>query len=411
MARLNQDHKEEHLEYLRELIINRFCKPIATTNDCKSLEVAIQKDIKQRLSTDTIARLFGIKKSNSTSSVFTLDIFSIYVGYTSWEGLIKSYLEQNALYQKVILFAVIQKSISLEELFEKLNTCSKSLALYETFNQIILCKAQQKDKEFFKKLFELEFIFEFQEAYKYAIYHTVHLLGALCEQEEWLSEIAITYYSNLPFKENYFVEWLVVPEKNYYLPLLKNCFKKDKTNAVFFHLVHCTHFAETNQWDLFLEHYNKINKAPENNMLAMRWLGVQLYCDYQFNNKIDNEDLLAKIVLYPCTNAKDAGDRISSIFMICNYLFGVEAYKTIITLYEQNAKKHSTIFGYWAELNYNQLKVYYSFSLFRCNQREEAIVIFNQIKPEQFDLNFKERMGSIYKSLPFYKPKKALEIF
>jgi hypothetical protein len=399
MARLNQDHKEEHLEYLRELIINRFTKPIATTNDCKSLEDAIQKAIKQRLSTDTIARLFGIKKSNSSSSVFTLDIFSIYVGYTSWEGLIKSYLEQNALYQKVILFAVIQNTISLDDLFNKLNNCSKNLALYETFNQIILSKAQQKDEDFFKKLFELEFIFEFQEAYKYAIYHTIHLLGVLCEQEDWLSKIAITYYSNLPFKENYFVEWLVVPEKNYYLPLLKNCFKKDKKNTVFYHLVYCTHFAENNQWDLFLEHYNKIDIVPENNMLAMRWLGVQLYHEHQFNNKLDKDNLLVKIVQHSCTNAKDAGDRICSIFMICNYLFVIGAYECIITLFEQNANKYSTIFGYWAELNYNQLKVYYAFSLINCNQKDEARVVFNQIKPELFDLNFKQRMISIFNSL------------
>ncbi len=399
MARLLQEHKEEHLEYLRELIINRFCKPIVTTNDCKSLEDAIQSVTQQRLSTDTIARLFGIKKSNSSSSVFTLDIFSIYVGYTSWEGLIKSYLEQNTLYQKVILFAVIQNTISLGDLFNKLNSCSKNLALYETFNQIILSKAQQKDEDFFKKIFELEFIFEFQEAYKYAIYNTIHLLGALCEKEDWLSKIAIDYYPILPFKENYFVEWLVVPEKNYYLPLLENCFKKDKKNAVFYHLVHCTHFAETNQWDFFLEHYNEINIVPENNMLAMRWLGVQLYYDYQFNNKLDKDNLLVIIVQHSCTNAKDAGDRICSIFMICNYLFVIGSYECIIILFEQNANKYSTIFGYWAELNYNQLKVYYALSLFKCNRKEEGRIVFSQIKPERFDLNFKQRMSTFYQSL------------
>lgn len=399
MARLLQEPKEEHLNYLRELITNTFYKPIVNTTDCKFLEEAIQEAINQRLSIDTIARLFGIKKSNSLPSIFTLDAFSLYVGYTSWEALTKSYLEQNELYLKAILFAVIENSISLEDLFSKLNVGSKTLVLYETVNQIIFCKAQQKDEVFFKRLFELQLVFEFQETYKYAIYHTIHLLGSLCEQDDWLAEIAITHYHNLPYADNYFVEWLVVPEKQYYLPLLENCFQNNKSIAVFYHLIHCTHFAETNQWDSFLDYYKEVIIEPKNNMLEMRWLGVQLYYDNQFENKINRGKIITKILNDPHTNAKDAGDRVSSIFMICNYLFVIEAYDVIINICEQNALKYSTILGYWAELNYNQLKVYYSHSLANCNRKEEAFVVFKQIKPDRFDLNFKQRMISVYKSL------------
>jgi hypothetical protein len=125
MARLLQEPKEEHLNYLRELITNTFAKPVATTNDCKLLEEAIQEALHQRLSLDTISRLFGIKKSSSSPSIFTLNTCSVYVGYSSWEGLTKSYAEQNILYQKAILFAVIRNTISLDELFIALNTGSK----------------------------------------------------------------------------------------------------------------------------------------------------------------------------------------------------------------------------------------------------------------------------------------------
>ena len=48
MARLLQEPKEEHLDYLRELIINTFSKPIVNTNDCNLLEGAIQLAINQR---------------------------------------------------------------------------------------------------------------------------------------------------------------------------------------------------------------------------------------------------------------------------------------------------------------------------------------------------------------------------
>lgn len=399
MARLLQEPKEEHLAYLRALIINKLSKPIVSTNDCKLIEEAIQLAINQRLSIDTIARLFNIKKSNSSPSIFTLDTFSRYVSYSGWEGLTKSYAEQNILYQKAILFEVIQNKISLEDLFNKLNKSSKSTLLYETVNQIILCKAQQKDEVFFKRLFELQVVFEHQEIYKYAIYHTIHLLGSLCEQHEWLAEIAIGYYHDLPYAENYFIEWLVVPEQRYYLPLLENCYKSNKAIADFYHLIHCTHFAETHQWELFLKHYNITVEVPKNNMLAMRWLGVQLYYDKHFENRLYHDKFVDKILKHICTNDKDSGHRVSSIFMICNYLYLTESFATIITLVEKNTAKHTAILGYWAELNFNQLKTYYAFALVKKDRKEEAILVFRQIKSDRFDLNFKGRMIAVYQSL------------
>lgn len=399
MARLHQEPKEEHLTYLRELMINKFSKPIVTTNDCKFLEETIQKTIYQRLSTDTLARLFGIKKSNSCPSIFTLDTCSLFVGYKSWEELTKSYSEQDVLYQKGLLFEVIQNSISLEDLFRKLNASSKSPQLYETVNQIILCKAHQKDEAFFIRVFELQIVFEYEESYKYAIYHTIHLLGSLCEQNDWMTKIAIDYYHNLPYSANYFVEWLVVPEQVYYLSLLENGYQSNKSTSYFYHLIHCTHFAETNQWELFLEHYNKIVAEPKNNMLDMRWLGVQLYHHKKFERDWHCEKLVDKILNHSCTNTKDSGDRVSSIFIISTYLYVIDAYEVIITLFERNATKHSSILGYWAELNYNQLKVYYAFSLIMKDRKEAAIIIFKQIQPDRFDLNFKERINVVYKSL------------
>lgn len=399
MARLLQEPKEEHLKYLRELILNKFSKPVVSNNDCKQLEYAIQSTINQRLSIDTIARLFNIKKSSSSPSIFTLDTFSSFVGYSSWDGLTKSYSEQNILYQKAILFDVIRNTIPLEDLFNKLNTSSKSTLLYETINQIILCKAQQKDEVFFKRLFELQVVFEHQETYKYAIYHTIHLLGSLCEQHEWLAEIAIEYYHDLPYDANYFVEWLVVPEQRYYLPLLENCYKSNQSTAHFYHLIYCTHFAETHQWELFLERYNRTVLLPKNNMLAMRWLGVQLYYTVHFENGLDYDKLVDIILKHTYTNDKDSGHRVTSIFMICNYFYIVGAFEPIIALVEQNSGKHSAILGYWAELNFNQLKVYYAFALVKKERKEEAIVVFNQIKPDCFDLNFKTRMLGIYNVL------------
>ena len=114
---------------------------------------------------------------------------------------------------------------------------------------------------------------------------------------------------------------------------------------------------------------------------------------------IQIEKLIFEITKNSFTNAKDAGDRVSSIFMICNYLFVIGAFEVIITLFEQKTANHSSILGYWAELNYNQLKVYYALSLVKNNRKAEANMIFNQIIPDRFDLNFNNRMNSVYKSL------------
>lgn len=407
MARLLQEPKEEHLNYLRELIINTFSKPIVNTNDCKLLEEAIQLSINQRLSIDTIARLFGIKKSVSSPSVFTLNTCSIYVGYASWKDLVASYLEQSELHQKALLLEIMEHPISFDELVIRLNGFSKSIALYETFLQIILYKAQQKDEAFFERLFEIKLLFEYQENYKYAIYNTAHLLSILCTKHDWLSKIAIQYYANLSYPVNYFVEWVVVPERDYYIPLLNRYFyykANDKAALLFYHLILCTSYAEQKEWNQFEGHYSNIvylseNANDLNNIVKMRWFGVQLYYNKRHKEKDFQEILLEKITNSKFVNNKDSGHRVSSIFMICNYLHVIEEYQTIIKLFEEKTNKSSDILGYWAELNYNQLKVYYAYALIKKDRKEEAIEVFKQIKPDRFDLNFKNRMIVIYKSL------------
>ena len=407
MARLIQEPKEEHLEYLRELILIKFSKPIVNSKDCKLLEEEILVTINQRLSIDTLARLFGIKKSASSPSIFTLDTCSVYVGYASWKYLVTNYLEQSELYQKAFLFEIMEQPISFDELVIRLNGFSKSIALYEIFRQIILYKVQQKDEEFFERLFEIKLLFEYQETHKYAIYNTVHLLSILCTKHDWLSKIAIAHYANLSYPINYFVEWVVVPERAYYLPVLERYFfykAKDKAALLFYHLILCTHYGEQKEWHQFEAHYNNIayliiDTYTLNNVLKMRWFGVQLYYN-RHHNKFDLQEVLVKkITTSNFINHNDSGHRVSSIFMICNYLHVIEAYQEILTLFEEKTNESSDILGYWAELNFNQLKVYYAYALYKMDRKLQAKVVFNEIKENRFDLNFKERISKVYNEL------------
>jgi hypothetical protein len=166
MARLIEKPKEEHLSYLRSLVITKFTKPIVNTTDCKILEEKILIVCNQRLSVDTLARLFLIKKGNTNPSIFTLDICSSFVGYKNWKDLTSSYQNQNNLYQKNLLFELITNDISFDELKLNIEKIQKSNELYDLFIQIILIKFNKKDKRFFKKIFYFNSIFELNETYK-----------------------------------------------------------------------------------------------------------------------------------------------------------------------------------------------------------------------------------------------------
>jgi len=231
MARLLQIPKEEHLEYLRMLICNRYGKPVVNSLDCGNLELQILKFQNKRLSIDTLLRLFNIKKGKTLPSIYTLDTCSSFVGYKNWNDLIINYQKQSLLYQKNIIFKLInQDAFSFENLLEQFESMTISNETYELFNQVILIKSQQKDLTFFNNIFKFLNIFKFREIYKFEIYHTIHLLGVLCQKNEWLINIAISQYYNLPYEEDYFVEWLVTPEHNYYIKLLENYYQINKKN-------------------------------------------------------------------------------------------------------------------------------------------------------------------------------------
>lgn len=408
MARLLQIPKEEHLEYLRMLICNKYGKPVVNSLDCGNLELQILKFQNKRLSVDTLLRLFNIKKGKTLPSIYTLDTCSSFVGYKNWNDLIINYQKQSLLYQKNIIFELINKdAISFEHLLEQFEAMTISNETYELFNQVILIKSQQKDIIFFKNIFKFSNLFKFREIHKFNIYHTIHLLGILCEKNEWLSNIAVNQYYNLPYEEDYFVEWLVIPEQDYYLNLIENYYQSNKKNiekVVFYHLIICTKAHIIYDYDLFDKHYKELvylslESKEIHHLLQMRWLGVQLLHHYKMND-LEKINLICRTIFKSnAVKSKDAGNRISCIFMISQYLHKVKEYENIIKLFEEKSIKYSNILGYWADLNYNQLKVYYTNALLKTNQKEKAINYFKDIKTNRFDLNFKNEIEKVYNEL------------
>ena len=404
MARLIQKPKEEYLQHLRTEINAKFVSTISSANDCEALALDIFLKTQHRLSNDTIRRLFAIKRSASLPSIFTLDVCAQYLEYRDWETFVQTFLEQSVLYQRALVFDVIEERISFDDLLNRINSDIKSTDLFQNFNKIMLYKAQSNDEEFFRRLFEFTTIFELEELYKYDFYYTLHLLGSLCDRYDWLATIAVEQYHSVPYEDNFFVEWLVVPEKRYYLPLLENYYHSNSTKkavAIFYHLLRCTHFAEQQQWEAADAHFKMlmpilVSSYKPNSLLKMRWLGVQMYHDSHFFNGEQKETIWKRILNSPQVNEKDTGDRITCIFIISQYLYQLEEFELVVTLYEQKALESATLLGHWGGLNFNQLKVLYAAALLHTHRSADAKVVFESIKPNQFDLNFKTRMLGIY---------------
>lgn len=408
MARLAREHKEEHLNHLRELMTKKFAQNIRNASDCALLADDIEAVTGNKVSTDTLRRLFRVVRSVSQPSPYTLDVCAMYVGYTNWQDVITDYAGQNTLYLKTLLLDVGEAEMGFDELRGRLQHFTRSKEWYEAFNQILLLKFQKEDKIFFDRIFEIKCAFDYSEDFKYEIYHLVHMLGLLCNQSKWLAEIAVRKYYNLPYESDYFVEWLVVPQYEYYHQLLENYYASKggvESVRLFYHLIKGTHHAETGQIESFYENFRELKAVMKsktdagNNILTMRYLGLQLFAEYIGQNTASLKSLKKDIFLNGYVNHKDSGHRVSSIFIICQYLFMMHEYDWMVRLYEEKVELFPNILGYWAELNLNQLNVYYSYALIKIDRREKAKEIFSGININKFDLNFKSKITPVYKEL------------
>jgi len=77
--------------HLKEEIQKKFGQNIFYAKDCKFLSEVIQESTKRQISISTLKRFFGIIKSPFNPSKFTLDTFSIYLNFKSWQDFINCY--------------------------------------------------------------------------------------------------------------------------------------------------------------------------------------------------------------------------------------------------------------------------------------------------------------------------------
>lgn len=408
MARIKNKPKEAHLELLRKELSKKQTYNILTSTDCKLLS----DNMENIVSSDTLRRLFNVIKNNNTISLKSLNHCAVYCGFTDWGSFIDYYNQFRVNENKIMLLKCLQGKLDNQTIIEKIDGFPVTKEVYDLFIQIILMKVIQKDKEFFSNIFDFETLFVDFERNRYEIYYIIHLLSTLCQSHKWLQEIAIEHYFNLDseshfdFESDFFIEWLVTPQFEFYRTLLLNYHNVKKNNLkanAFYHLVLADYYADIEDWIKFNLHYVEIKKIAfkdiEHNILSMRLKGIELIYAFKFNpNEFDNLCFeIEKINFWYIYN--DLGNRITSLLFICISLHKCEQYQIITNIIKKSFGKYGLITTQWGEQNWNHLKIIYADCLLKSNEKDKAKEIFNTISNSLFDLNFSPFTDKIYEEL------------
>ena len=68
--------ESEIINHLQKRVIKHFGKQISTATDCEKLADALKQNFNANISPQTLRRFFGLIKSTSKTSIFTLDLLS-----------------------------------------------------------------------------------------------------------------------------------------------------------------------------------------------------------------------------------------------------------------------------------------------------------------------------------------------
>lgn len=87
------NREETFIHHLQKKVTKNFGKKINTATDCENLSISIQTITSKNISSQTLRRFYGLIPSTSKISYFTLDVLSIYCGFTDWGQFLKTFQE------------------------------------------------------------------------------------------------------------------------------------------------------------------------------------------------------------------------------------------------------------------------------------------------------------------------------
>jgi hypothetical protein len=115
-------------EFLKNRIEMRFGKSIQYPKDCEAIALSVSKHCNEKISATTMMRLFGLIKSNSKPSLYTLDLISQYAGFQSWNAVFNSNsLNEDVHSEQIDKLAI--NSLHLNQLIQIKYSANKLLKL------------------------------------------------------------------------------------------------------------------------------------------------------------------------------------------------------------------------------------------------------------------------------------------
>lgn len=79
------------IQILKQDVCKCFGKQIVTAKDCDDLSTLLFQKFNKNLSSQTLRRFFGLIKTDSNASVFTLDLLSAFCGFTDFQDFLTNY--------------------------------------------------------------------------------------------------------------------------------------------------------------------------------------------------------------------------------------------------------------------------------------------------------------------------------
>lgn len=101
---------------IKELIECKFEKKIRYSSDFEHLSYEIEKETKQRISTNTLKRLFGFIEGVREPRLYTLDIIAHYLGHDQWDDLLADVAMPNSAFvpkTKTIYVETLEKGTKI----------------------------------------------------------------------------------------------------------------------------------------------------------------------------------------------------------------------------------------------------------------------------------------------------------
>lgn len=393
---------------LKDAVMANFNQSLLTTYDAQQLALSVFKKTNKNISYNTVRRFFNIVPSTNKPSVFTLNILSEYVGYGNWEKFRKEsiLIEQNEL-SIYLLISNVNTHIDFDRLEDLSVIHGQQKEFHFLLRNLVTLAFNRKEYDFFRKLFTLKHVFNIIASNMLEIYYTVNFIGIYIRRDEYLQKIVIKHYADLPLVDMFYVEYFVDLDSinGYFGILLDVYFKKkvsDKQAVLFYNCMKfygCYLRKDFKKYKTYYKEIDKINNFDGiYNVPISRKRVCELIYSLHYSKCVPanfHETLLFDI--YYLKKRNDLVNHlVEYITHVSQGLFWCKQYALIKPIVEEFllekplAEKFLSVkqmdINHIANNRWNQLKVYYSVSLYYSKEKAKAKKFFNTVKESIFEV-------------------------